>query len=49
MLETSQERIELLKAGFTGNMVEKLYVECNNLKIERTPIIVELLELDISE
>ena len=46
MLETPQERIKLLKAGFTGNMIEELYVECNNFRIERNPIIVELVEFD---
>jgi hypothetical protein len=46
MLETSQERIKLLKAGFTGNTIEELYIECNNFRIERNPIVVELIELD---
>jgi hypothetical protein len=46
MLETPQERIKLLKAGFIGNMIEELYVECNNFRIERNPIIVELVEFD---
>jgi len=44
MLETSQERIKLLKAGFTGNNIEKLYIECNNIRIEQNPIFVELVE-----
>ena len=46
MLETSQERIKLLKAGFTGNTIEKLYIECNDFRIERNPIIIELVDFD---
>ncbi len=45
MLETL-ERIKLLKAGFTGKMVEKLYVKHNNFKIIRTLPIIELVEFD---
>ena len=45
MLETSQERIKLLKAGFTENMIEKLYIECNGFRIKRNPNIVEMVEL----
>jgi hypothetical protein len=48
MLETPQERIKLLKAGFTGNNIEELYVECNNFRIERNPNIVEFVEFDFS-
>ncbi len=47
MLKTSEERTKLLRAGLTGEAIEKLYVENNNLKIVNTPIIFELVELDI--
>ena len=33
MLETPKERIELLKAGITGDRIEQLYIELNNLTI----------------
>jgi hypothetical protein len=46
MLETSKERVKLLKAGFIGKTVEKLYIESNYFKIVRTPAIIELVELD---
>lgn len=48
MLETPQERIKLLRAGFTGKTIEKLYIEGNNFKLVRFPVIVELAEFLIS-
>lgn len=33
MLETTQERIKLLKAGVHGETIEKLYVTGNEIKI----------------
>ena len=44
MLKTSKERVKLLKAGFTCKEIEKLYIEGNNIKIIRTPILMELAE-----
>ncbi len=49
MLESPEERIRLLKAGFTGKTIEKLYIEYNNFKLIRTPLIVELVEFEISQ
>ena len=46
MLETSQDRIKLLRAGFTGKEIEKLYNEANNFKIVRFPVIAELIEIE---
>ncbi len=46
MLETSEERIKLLRAGFTSKEIEKLYIESNNFKIVRIPILIELCEID---
>jgi len=46
MLETSQDRIKLLRAGFTGKEIEKLYSESNNFKIVRFPVIAELIEIE---
>lgn len=33
MLETAQERIQLLKAGITGKQIEELYIFSNNFKV----------------
>ncbi len=37
MLETPEERIKLLKAGFDGKTLEELYVKYNNLNIVMFP------------
>ncbi len=47
MLETSRERVELLRAGFIDKIIEKLYIEYNSIKIVRTPELIELVELDL--
>jgi len=39
MLETSQERVKLLKAGIDGKTIEKLYITYNNFKIIKSPIL----------
>ncbi|MCX9010460.1 MAG: hypothetical protein OIN66_04975 [Candidatus Methanoperedens sp.] len=49
MLQTPEERIKLLKAGLTGEAIEKLYIEHNNFKIVRTPPIIELVEFDFPQ
>lgn len=49
MLETSEERIKLLKAGLTGKTIEKLYIENNNFKIVNTPMHIDLFEIDIPQ
>jgi hypothetical protein len=46
MLETPQERIKLLRAGFTSKTIDKLYIEGNNFKLVRFPVIVDLAEFD---
>ncbi len=46
MLETPQERIKLLRAGFASKEIEKLYIEGNNFKLVRFPVIVELIEIE---
>ncbi len=33
MLETPEQRIKLLKAGFSGKEIERLYIEQNNFRI----------------
>jgi hypothetical protein len=38
MLETSQERVVLLKAGFKGKEIEKLYLLYNDFTIVHSPL-----------
>ena len=42
MLETPQERVELLKAGISGKKIEELYIICNNFKIVHNPMLCEI-------
>ncbi len=46
MLETSEERVQLLKAGVTGKTLEKIYVMYNHIKIVRVPVCLELVEIN---
>jgi len=41
MLESSEERIKLLKAGFSGKNIEQLYIISNNLEIVNKPVLFE--------
>lgn len=45
MLETSIERVELLKKGIIGRKIEELYIINNNFKILVSPMIFELVEV----
>lgn len=45
VLETSEERVKLLKAGFTGKEIEILYIKGNNIRIVLIPTILELVEI----
>ena len=47
MFETAEERVKLLKTGLSGKEIERLYIEHNNFKIIRTPILCEANEIDI--
>ena len=49
MLETTEERAKLLKAGFIGKTIEQLYIEINNFKIVRTPAFTELVEIEFPQ
>jgi hypothetical protein len=49
MLETSEERVRLLRAGLTGKTIERLYIEGNNIKIIHAPSNIELVEFEISQ
>lgn len=39
MLETREERTKLLKAGFSGKEVEKLYLIVNNFEVRNKNIL----------
>lgn len=39
MLETSEERVRLLKAGLTGKDIERLYITYNNIKVIGQPLL----------
>ena len=49
MLETSHERVKLLKADIDGKTIEKLYIIFNNFKIVPTPLLFELVEINTGE
>ena len=46
MLETLEERVKLLKTGFTQKQIEELYIEGNNFKLVNTPVFFELIEIN---
>ena len=46
LLRIPEERITLLKAGFTNKTIERLYIERNNFKIVQHPFVLDLVELD---
>lgn len=39
MLETTQERVKLLKAGISGRGIEELYIAGNDFKIMNSNIL----------
>lgn len=39
VLETPEERIKLLKQGITGDRIEKMYIELNNIRVVRIPVL----------
>ena len=49
MLKTSEERIIMLKTGFTQKQIEKMYIEGNDFKIVSLPILVDLVEIEAGE
>jgi len=48
MFETAKERVKLLKTGLSEKEIEMLYIEHNNFKIIRTPILYEANEFDFA-
>jgi|GEM_PF-4857760 len=49
MLETSEERVRLLKAGLTGKDIERLYIVHNNIKIIGGPLLFNLVSANVNE
>jgi len=43
MLETSKERVELLKKGIAGKKIEELYINHNNFKMVGFPLIIGII------
>ena len=48
-METSEERIKMLRTGLTQKQIEKMYIEGNDLKIVSLPILVDLVEIEAGE
>lgn len=49
MLETPEERIKLLRKGFTGKEIEMLYIKLNNIKTVKTPVHFEIVEFALPQ
>ncbi len=49
MLETSGERVKLLKAGISGKNIETLYIIHNSFRIIGRPILFEGIRVDDKE
>ncbi len=45
MLETSEERVKMLKAGFSQKQMEQLYIQGNNFIIVNLPLLFEQDEI----
>ena len=49
MMETSEERIKLLREGFSAKAIEKVYIESNNFKIIPIPVLLEIIKFELLE
>jgi len=45
MFETSEERVQLLRKGFTQKQIEEMYIKGNNFKIVNLPLLIKLVEI----
>lgn len=45
MLETSRERVKLLKAGVSAKRIEELYLKSNKFKMVNTPVLFEAVKV----
>lgn len=41
VLETTEERVRLLKAGYTGKQIETVYVEMNGFRVVKASVLFE--------
>ena len=48
MLETSKERIKLMKAGYTQKEIEEMYLAEHNFTISLHPFLFEIVELNLT-
>jgi hypothetical protein len=46
MLNKSEERVKLLRKGFSQKQIEKLYIKENNFKIVNPTLLFELFEIE---
>ncbi len=44
MLDTSEERVRLLKKGMKNKTIEELYIRHNKIEIIRSPILFDFVE-----
>lgn len=49
MFETSQERVQLLRKGYTQKQIEELYIKENSFKIVNLPLLIKLVEIRSKE
>ncbi len=47
LTNTKEGRVKLLKIGITTKEIEKLYLDCNNIKIDNKTILNESWQLKI--
>ncbi|CAG0980055.1 hypothetical protein METP2_01916 [Methanosarcinales archaeon] len=45
MLETSEERVKLLKAGISARRIEQIYIINNDIKVLSIPVLFEVVEV----
>ncbi|PWB49375.1 MAG: hypothetical protein C3F06_14595 [Candidatus Methanoperedenaceae archaeon] len=45
MFETSRERVQLLRKGYTQKQIEELYIKGNKIKIVNLPLLIKLVEI----
>lgn len=46
MLETSKDRIKILKTGLTQKQIEAMYIESNELRIVSLPLMFDIVEVE---
>lgn len=49
MFETSRERVQLLRKGYTQKEIEELYIKVNSFKIVNLPLLITLVEIRSKE